>query len=137
MNVKVMSLPEKQIMSEFISESEPLPYAISNLHTEIGSTERVYNIPQEEKEKVLKELYPFADCPSMDDVLYDLHEEECFTVKDFMVIRWEGRNFLVSPYYLKSGGMVIDFIKPEDVESDEPIVYKAKQKVITKRIQKK
>ena len=116
MSEKTLSLPEKQILSEFIDESVPLPYKTSFKETSIDTLELVYEIPDDKKEEVLKQLYPFTECPAMDDVMYDLHEEEFFTVKDFMVIRWNGRNLLASPYYLKSGGMCIDWLKPEAVE---------------------
>lgn len=116
MSEKTLSLPEKQILCEFIDESAPLPYKTSFKETSINTLELVYEIPGEKKEEVLKQLWPFTDCPAMDDVMYDLHEEECFTVRDFIVIRWNGRNLLASPYYLVSGGMCVDWLKPEAVE---------------------
>ncbi|MGB9005245.1 MAG: hypothetical protein WCB96_05940 [Candidatus Aminicenantales bacterium] len=48
----------------------------------------------------------------------DIHAEKTFRVREFMVTR-EGRmNVLASPYYLESGGTVIDWI-PTGSEKNE------------------
>ena len=50
--------------------------------------------------------------------MHCLHEEKNFRVSSFKVIREDNRNYLVSPYYAKSGGMVIDWMEPdEDVDA--------------------
>ena len=72
-----------------------------------------YLIPEADKGAVLKQLYPFKPLPSLDDVMYDLHAEKKFTVKDFRVTRESGMNMLVSPFYFESGGTVIDWVPPD------------------------
>ena len=37
-----------------------------------------------------------------------------FRVGDFRITREEGVNLLVSPYYLRTGGTVIDWVPPDD-----------------------
>jgi hypothetical protein len=68
-----------------------------------------YEIPEECKAGVLKKMYPFVDCPKMDDKRYDHCEGEAFIVRDFKVVRENEANYLVSPYYHNSGGTVLDW----------------------------
>ena len=69
----------------------------------------VYIIPDEKKGEVLKKIYPFIPVPSLEDVMTDIHEDKKFKVKEFCVTREGKMNMLVSPYYFKSGGTVIDW----------------------------
>ncbi len=86
-----------------------LPFSLRTIKKEGGKVD-VYEIPEEKKEKVLRSLYPFHNLPPMEREMEDLHQRRTFQVKDFMVIREWGTNLLVSPYYLESGGTVIDWI---------------------------
>ena len=43
------------------------------------------------------------------DEMTDIHEDKKFRVKEFCVTREGKTNNLVSPYYFKSGGTVIDW----------------------------
>ena len=75
-----------------------------------GVMVEVYDIPDSKKADILAELYPFGQSPSMDDTLFDLHEGRSFKVSDFIVVREDNSNFAVSPYYLHSGGTILDWI---------------------------
>ena len=97
---------------------EKLPFPLRTVETELGPVE-VYEIPASEKQAVLKKLYPFRPIPAMDRIMEDIHAEKTFRVGDFMVTR-EGRmNVLASPYYLESGGTVIDWMPIEESEDEE------------------
>ena len=91
-------------------EAEKLPYPLRLLKMAYGPDAMEYVIPQQEKTKVLKEIYPFIPCPEITEERFDLHEQKTFCIKDFRVIRECNRNFLVSPYYPRSGGMVVDWL---------------------------
>lgn len=78
-----------------------------------GKEIEVYDVPEDRKAELLDELYPFAPSPIMDDTLFDLHEGRSFKVSDFLVVREDNSNFAVSPYYLHSGGTIIDWITLE------------------------
>lgn len=69
-----------------------------------------YIIPDEEKSRVLDDMYPFDPVPALTETMYDLHEEKEFQVGDFRVIRGLAMDMLVSPYYFNSGGTVIDWM---------------------------
>ncbi len=69
-----------------------------------------YLVPDDHKARLLEELYPYADVPSMDTMLYDLHAKQVFVVREFKVVREQGMNMLVSPYYYQAGGSVIDWM---------------------------
>jgi hypothetical protein len=71
-----------------------------------------YVIPEEERAGVLEDLYPFEPVPGLDERMYDLHEEKEFRVGDFRVVRGEVMDLLVSPYFLESGGTVLDWMPP-------------------------
>ncbi len=67
-------------------------------------------IPDEDKGKVLEQLYIFRPIPSLNARRLDMHEGKKFRIRDFRVTREHGRNLLVSPYYPSSGGTVIDWM---------------------------
>ena len=87
----------------------PLPFPIKIVPSATGPV-RIYEIPDDQKEEVLKQLYIFRPVPSLNDVMEDIHAEKQFRVRDFMVAREGEMNVLASPYYLEAGGTVIDWI---------------------------
>ena len=64
-----------------------------------------------DKAKVLADLYPMTDAPSIDDTHYDIHKRQAFKVRDFLVIRWCEGNLLASPYFPFNGRMLVDWIR--------------------------
>lgn len=113
----VMSSTEKRILSSITSPEPPLPYPTRALPMRFGPPAQEYVIVEADRELLLKKLYPFFPCPGLQEVRFDLHEEKYFKVKEFKVIRENGRNFLVSPYYAHSGGMVIDWMEEQNADS--------------------
>ncbi len=98
---------------------ERLPYPTQPMYFPDGSSVEEFIIPDEDKEIVLAQLYPFSPIPKLSDVLYDLHADKTFIVKDFRVT-WEyGMNYLVSPYYPENGGTVIDWMDENSRIDDE------------------
>lgn len=103
---------------------EILPYPILQHATRWAGCplSEEYVVPPEDKTKLLLALYPFDKIPGMDVPLMDIHENKVFVVRDFKVVREEGMNMLVSPYYYRSGGSVIDWCPvgpPEEEDEDE------------------
>ena len=89
--------------------SDPLlPFPIKVLPSATGPV-RIYEIPDDKKEAVFEQLYIFRPAPSLDDIMEDIHAEERFRVREFLVAREAGMNVLASPFYLESGGTVIDW----------------------------
>jgi hypothetical protein len=82
-------------------------------------------VPPEDKQKLLEQLYPFVGIPALDATLRDIHEDREFVVRDFKVVREGGMNLLVSPYYYRSGGSVIDWVPidppPRDDGDDDTV----------------
>jgi hypothetical protein len=101
---------------------EPLPYPTRPLFFPNGECVEEFIIPEEDREIVLEQLYPFSPVPELTDVMYDLHADKTFVVKDFRVTREHGMNYLVSPYYPESGGTVIDWVDEDwaTEAGDEP-----------------
>ena len=87
----------------------PLPFPIKAVPSAIGPV-HLYEIPDDEKEAVLKLLYIFSPIPSLDDVMEDIHAGKRFRVREFLVAREGEMNVLASPYYLEAGGTVIDWV---------------------------
>jgi hypothetical protein len=77
-----------------------------------------YVIPDDQRQWVLEALFLGEPVPSLDDVLYDLHEGKTFIVRQYRVTWEDGRNWLLSPYYPSSGGSVIDWM-PADWADEE------------------
>lgn len=110
--------------SEFFSNENPiedkLPYATRPMFFPNGTSVEEFIIPDEDKEIVLEQLYPFSPIPKLTDEVEDMHAGKKFIVKDFRVTWEHGINYLVSPYYPESGGTVIDWIDENSwVEDDE------------------
>lgn len=72
-----------------------------------------YIIPEEEKDRVLEDMYPFEPIPKLTDMMFDLYEEESFQVWEFRVVRGKSMDYLVSPYFFNSGGTVVDWMPPD------------------------
>jgi len=98
---------------------EKLPYATRPMYFPDGSCVEEFIIPDEDKELVLEELYPFSPVPKLTDEMYDLHADKTFIVREFRVTWEHGMNYLVSPYYPESGGTVIDWMDEDSWVEDE------------------
>ncbi len=109
--------------SEFFSDENPieerLPYPTRPMYFPNGISVEEFIIPDEDKEIVLKQLYPFSPIPKLTDEVEDLHSGKKFLIKDFRVTWEHGMNYLVSPYYPESGGTVIDWMDESSWVDDE------------------
>ena len=88
---------------------EKLPYQTRPMYFPNGASVEEFIIPDEDRELVLEQIYPFSPIPKLTDIMYDIHADKTFMVKDFRVTWEHGMNYLVSPYYPESGGTVIDW----------------------------
>jgi hypothetical protein len=89
---------------------ERLPYPTKPMYFPDGTSVEEFIIPDEDKEIVLAQLYPFSPIPKLTDEMEDLHSGKKFLVKDFRVTWEHGMNYLVTPFYPESGGTVIDWV---------------------------
>lgn len=106
-------------MSDELPIEERLPYPTRPMYFPNGQSVEEFIIPEEDKEIVLEQLYPFSPIPKLTDELEDLHSGKKFIVKDFRVTWEHGMNYLVSPYYPEGGGTVIDWIDENNWVDDE------------------
>lgn len=88
---------------------EELPYPRKRVQAAWGEVE-LYEIPDEEKKGVLEKLYPFSPIPSLGRLMEDIHSGKTFRVREFIVTREGKMNVLAAPFYLESGGTVIDWV---------------------------
>ena len=109
---------ERDLITQIMGLLPKMEFTTHRRRKSDGVMVNVYDIPDDRKEELLDELYPFAPSPSMDDTLFDLHEGRSFKVSDFIVVREDNSNFAVSPYYLHSGGTILDWIPLDRMESD-------------------
>lgn len=98
---------------------ERLPYATKPMYFPNGASVEEFIIPEEDREIVLEQLYPFSPIPKLTDEMYDLHADKTFLVRDFRVTWEHGMNYLVSPYYPESGGTVIDWMDENSWVDDD------------------
>ena len=117
-----MSLQEKAICLAITGRQPELPYPLKDVECADGTVQRVYDIPDADKAKVLADINPLVDGSGIDDVMFDLHERKTFRVRDFLVIRWGEGTLVVSPYFPRSGGMFVDWITPEKANAAGCIV---------------
>lgn len=106
---------ERDMITQIMGMLPKLEFTTHRRRKSDGVMVDVYDIPDSKKADILDELYPFAPSPRLDDTLFDLHEGRSFKVSDFLVVREDNSNFAVSPYYLHSGGTILDWI-PLDSE---------------------
>lgn len=104
---------ERDMITQIMGLMLKLEFTTHRRRKSDGVMVDVYDIPDSKKAEILEELYPFAPSPRLDDTIFDLHEGRSFKVSDFMVIREDNSNFAVSPYYLHSGGTILDWLPLE------------------------
>lgn len=109
---------ERSMLKRITGPLARLDYPSHEVVKDGGKTIELYDIPEEAREAVLQDLYIFEPCPRLDDTLFDLHEGRAFRVSDFLVVREDDSNFVVSPYYLHSGGTILDWIRLDRMEPD-------------------
>jgi hypothetical protein len=110
---------ESEFSSGEIPIEERLPYPTRPMFFPNGASVEEFIIPEEDKEIVLEQLYPFSPIPKLTDVVYDLHADKTFMIREFRVTWEHGMNYLVSPYYPESGGTVIDWMDEDSWVEDE------------------
>jgi hypothetical protein len=86
-------------MDDEMPIEDKLPYPTCPPVFPDGTSVEEFVIPDEDKEIVLAQLYPFSLIPKLIDIVYDLHADKTFVVKDSRVTWEHGMNYLVSPYY--------------------------------------
>lgn len=112
------SAPEKRMMCMIVKESPQIDYPLISEKNAAGGMECVYDISglsNAEKLELFDKHFPFL----IDEVernegrydrYFDLHSGKTYSRAQFGVIRYKGRNLLVSPDYLATGGMAVDMI---------------------------
>lgn len=111
----------KPIRSPKIPLQPELPYPFTVRETDKRGRPKTieYHIPESEKQAFLDQHYPLGNKPKLDERRWCLHAGKNFTVKDFLVIRNDGMNFIVSPFFFDEecgGGMATDWF-PERSEA--------------------
>lgn len=111
---KVLGPICEALRAGFFRECEPvLNFPLVTVKTDAKGrvvSER-YEIPDAERAKVLKQLWPFGGKPpALEEERFDLHAGKRFKVRDFLAYREDELNLLLSPYYPESGGSVIDWM---------------------------
>ena len=111
---------EKMIMSRFMEQDVRLvssrgePYPIRRVSTPTGHEVNLYVIDDvKERYPWLGGMWPFYPIPDKDELVGDMHSDKVFKFSKCKLIRWCRFNFVVSPYYLESGGMAVDLVSPE------------------------
>lgn len=111
MNEQEMSKQEKMLLLSIIPEQPKLPYDLEDWIGSDGVTYQKYVIPDDKRQEVLDNTFPFTPVPKIDETMIDLHTEKDFIVKDYAIIRYANRNIVVSPYFNEKGGMSVDWIR--------------------------
>lgn len=94
-----------------------LPYPSQPLKTLFGLTTE-YLIPEGQKEKVLKKLFPFGNPPPLSAVYMDIHSNKEFRIGDFKVVGQNGYVMPVSPFFAEDGASVVDW-QPKGAAEEE------------------
>lgn len=114
-----MSLPEKQLLSLIVNPTPPLSYPVKKMALPGGSYEVEYVVPNKDKDALIKELNPLKNRLSANSTRFCLHQQKTFKLRKCRVIRYNGRNLLVSPWYDQTGGTLLDWVAPYRASKDE------------------
>lgn len=110
---------EKQILCMAVKPSEPLDYPIKKVDLPTGEHEMMYIIPAKDIIKVCADLWPFETGVPAEGVVYnDIHCDKEVKANELKVIRYNGRNLVVSKYYETYGGMSVDLAVDGEVAHD-------------------
>lgn len=104
----IMSINEKALMCVSTPQSPVLPYKVYMIENYKGGFEKVYSIPVEDIIKIVNSLTAFRYDIKSDTEMHDLHSDKRFNADQLLIIRYAGRNLIVSPLYLQHGGMLPD-----------------------------
>lgn len=111
--MNAMSKSEKKILKILIKPSAKMEFPIKEETGADGIKYSVYQIPKEKIQEVVEQLNPFVTIPEKP---YCLHEKRFFSTNEAKVIRYSDRNIPVSPDFLNTGGMCVDWIDADDEE---------------------
>ena len=117
-----MSEKEKSIIREYVGKQPPLPFPLREVETNDGINVMMYDIPDDKVKAVLDQLYFLEPIPDFEDMILDLHENKKFKFKESKIIREDGYNFIVSPYYPISGGTILDFAEDDDIIDEDLVI---------------
>ena len=87
-----VSSGEKKILMMMMPPSPELPYPLQKLTMWQGEPALEYVIPDNMRQAILEELYPFIPCPSLDDTKIDIHAQKTFIVR-IKLLDYNRKNF--------------------------------------------
>lgn len=111
---------ERRFLDTLVGERPLLEYPTHAADKDDGKTVEVCEIPPDRLLEEMRALCPQLRLgqlkPEPDTLLFDLHEGRGFRLGEAMVVREDGRDYAVSPYYLHSGGTCLDWLPAEQVD---------------------
>lgn len=105
---------EFEMIKQVVKKSDPLPYPLLTHKDDTYDDELYYDIPDAEKETVLKRLWFFTSDIEMSTVLHDIHAGQDVEFGNCIVVRRDGIDYICSPMYWESGGTIIDLLQRRD-----------------------
>ena len=114
------SRAEKSVLVKLQDPEPMLDFAVQQLRNADGGVESLYAGVGYEQ---LKKCWPFKGRkPKADQMFFDIHSQTVFEFREARILRYNRRNILVSPHYLATGGMVVDFCDPKAAQNLGPVV---------------
>ena len=108
-----VSIQEKDMLCYLAKDFPTMRARLDFKLVKLGpGTEYVYEIPSDLKENILNLVCPLAMNFAPGTEYRDIHEDKIVKAEDLMVIRTHDINIIVSPYYLESGGTLVDLVDP-------------------------
>lgn len=124
---------EKEMLSMLVRPSARLKFPLRKVEIRPGAVDWIYDIPEECKYVTVKKCWPFSK-PKLgkcDKTWFDVHAGKTTKSERLNVIRWRGRNLVVSEFYEDTGGMTVDLLcgknipKPgDDIDARVSLVAK-------------
>jgi len=122
------SKDEKFVLCQMIPKERILPFALEPITCANGAVEYLYKISPTRIRAALELCHGTEGLLDTKKEIFDLHSKKTVTVDDLRILRYKGRNIVVSPYYAESGGMLVDLIDRSDINEDGMIISEVEGK---------
>ena len=116
------SKDEKFVLCQAFPEEGILPFELEPITCANGAVEYLYKISPTRIRAALELCHGTEGLLDTKKEIFDLHSKKTVTVDELRILRYKGRNIVVSPYYAESGGMLVDLIDRSDINGDGMII---------------
>lgn len=125
---------EKEMLAMLVQPSARMKFSLRKVEIRPGAVDWIYEIPDELKYETIKKCWPFAK-PKLgkhDKNWFDLHSAKVTKSERLNIIRWRGRNLVVSEFYEETGGMAVDLLGGKSMPKKGQVIAVGESAMLSK-----